>query len=116
MIFKRAVAKMRAQDWTAVTIELAIVVLGVFLGMWVANRNQDRQAADQVRQTLIQLTPELRQLEEFSASAPSTTMRSSSRLIKRARFTALTIMGRAGHWCSAPASFATSPTRRFASP
>jgi len=69
MIFKRAVAKLRAQDWTAVTIELAIVVLGVFLGMWVANRNQDRQAADQVRQTLIQLTPELQQLEEFSASA-----------------------------------------------
>jgi hypothetical protein len=69
MIFKRAIAKLRAQDWTAITIELGIVILGVFIGTWVANWNQERQAQSQARQMLIQLQPEIRQLEAFSASA-----------------------------------------------
>lgn len=54
MIFKRAVAKLRAQDWTAIAIEFAIVVAGVFVGTWVANRNQaaveQREAETIVRQ------------------------------------------------------------------
>ena len=33
MIFKRAVAKLRAQDWVAITIELAIVTLGVLIAL-----------------------------------------------------------------------------------
>lgn len=69
MIFKRAVAKLRAQDWTAIGIELLIVILGVFIGTWVANWNQQRQAARDTRQMLVQLRPELQQLEAFSASA-----------------------------------------------
>jgi hypothetical protein len=69
MIFKRAVAKLRAQDWTAISIELAIVILGVFIGTWVANWNQQRQAQSQARQMLLQLEPELKQLEAFSDSA-----------------------------------------------
>ena len=39
MIFKRAVAKLRAQDWAAIAIELGIVVLGVFIGVQAANWN-----------------------------------------------------------------------------
>ncbi len=69
MIFKRAVAKLRAQDWTAISIELAIVVLGVFIGTWVANWNQQRQAQNQARQMLLQLPPELTQLEALSVAA-----------------------------------------------
>ena len=69
MIFKRAVAKLRAQDWTAIGIELAIVILGVFIGTWVANWNQGRQAQNETRQMLLQLQPELQQLEAFSKSA-----------------------------------------------
>ena len=69
MIFKRAVAKLRAQDWTAIGIELAIVVLGVFIGMWVTNWNQKRQSENETRRTLVQLEPELRQLQDFSAGA-----------------------------------------------
>ena len=42
MIFKRAAAKLKAQDWTAIGIELAIVVIGVFIGILVANWNQAR--------------------------------------------------------------------------
>jgi len=69
VIFRRAIAKLRAQDWTAIGIELAIVILGVFIGTWVANWNQQRQAQSQARQMLIQLQPELKQLEAFSKSA-----------------------------------------------
>ncbi len=42
MIFKRAVARLGAQDWLAIAIELAIVIIGVFIGIWVANWNQER--------------------------------------------------------------------------
>ena len=31
MTFKRSVAGLRGQDWLAITIELAIVILGVFI-------------------------------------------------------------------------------------
>ncbi len=39
MIYKRVGARLRAQDWLAIVIELGIVVLGVFIGTWVANWN-----------------------------------------------------------------------------
>ncbi|MEO7504117.1 MAG: hypothetical protein ABIT69_02920 [Sphingomicrobium sp.] len=42
MIFKRFAAGLRAQNWQAIVIELAIVVIGVFIGTWVANWNQER--------------------------------------------------------------------------
>ena len=42
-IVRRAVAGFRRQDWTAVAIELVVVVLGVFLGVQAANWNQDRE-------------------------------------------------------------------------
>ena len=48
-IVRRTVAKLRGQDWTAVVIELLVVVLGVFLGVQAANwnggREQDRKSA-----------------------------------------------------------------------
>ena len=47
MIFKRAIAKLRAQDWTAITIELVIVTLGVLIALaaqqWANNRSQRNQ-------------------------------------------------------------------------
>ena len=69
MIFKRAVARLRAQDWVAITIELAIVIVGVFMGIWVANWNQERARKQETRQMLLQLRPELRGLQDLSASA-----------------------------------------------
>lgn len=42
MIYKRVAARLRAQDWAAITIELAIVVVGVFLGTQANNWNQAR--------------------------------------------------------------------------
>lgn len=69
MIFKRAIARLHAQDWLAISIELAIVIVGVFIGTLVANWNQGRIEARQTRQMLVQLLPELRRLERFSGKS-----------------------------------------------
>ena len=59
MIFKRAVAKLSAQDWAAIAIEFAIVVAGVFVGTWVANWNQQRIEVEQTRHMLRNMKEEL---------------------------------------------------------
>ena len=59
MIYKRVAARLKAQDWLAILIEFAIVVGGVFVGTWVANLNQGRVEADETRQMIRNLTPEL---------------------------------------------------------
>ena len=49
MILRRIVAHFRRQEWTAIAIDLVIVVLGVVIGIQVSNWNEarvvDRQAA-----------------------------------------------------------------------
>ena len=42
-IVRRAVAGFRGQDWTAVVVELVVVVVGVFLGVQASNWNEDRE-------------------------------------------------------------------------
>ena len=42
MILRRITANFRRQDWTAVVVELLIVVLGVFIGLQVNNWNEAR--------------------------------------------------------------------------
>ncbi|MEO7634728.1 MAG: hypothetical protein ABIS38_03650 [Sphingomicrobium sp.] len=59
MIYKRVAARLKAQDWLAITIEFAIVVAGVFVGTWVANMNQGRVEAGETRQMIRNLRPEL---------------------------------------------------------
>jgi hypothetical protein len=59
MIFKRAVAKLRAQDWFAIAIELGIVILGVFIGNWVNDWSQQRAADRETRELLRELRPEM---------------------------------------------------------
>lgn len=52
MIFRRAVAKLRAQDWTAITIELVIVTLGVLIALGLqqlVNTLSERTAATRAR-------------------------------------------------------------------
>lgn len=44
MIVRRLGERLRQQDWFAVTIELVLVVAGVFLGLQVANWNEARKA------------------------------------------------------------------------
>ena len=68
MIFKRAVAKLRAQDWFAIAIELGIVILGVFIGNWVNDWSQQRAAVRETRQLLRELRPEMTRQRESMTS------------------------------------------------
>jgi len=62
MIFKRAVAKLKAQDWTAIAIEILIVIIGVFIGTQVSNLNNARIERAKTEQMARDLQPELRNL------------------------------------------------------
>jgi hypothetical protein len=42
MIFRRLAQHLREQNWTAIFIEFVLLVVGVFLGIQVANWNQAR--------------------------------------------------------------------------
>jgi hypothetical protein len=42
MILRRVIDHVRRQEWTAIWIDLVIVVVGVFIGIQVANWNEDR--------------------------------------------------------------------------
>lgn len=68
MFFERTAARLRAQDGLAITIELAIVIIGVFVGTQVANWNEDRLERREAQRMLLRLEPELADLVEFYAS------------------------------------------------
>src|SRR6059058_3414346 len=59
MIYKRMAARLRAQDWVAITIELAIVVVGVFIGTQVSNWNAERLERQGNVRVLHNLRPEI---------------------------------------------------------
>jgi hypothetical protein len=60
VIFKRTVARLRAQDWLAIAIEVGIVIIGVFVGNQVSNWNNDRAEQRENVQILRNLKPETR--------------------------------------------------------
>ena len=61
MTLRRVVAHFREQHWTAIVIDLAIVVLGVFLGIQVSNWNQARADQQKGRAYAARLTADLEQ-------------------------------------------------------
>lgn len=72
MILRRVIAHLRKQEWTAITIDFVIVVLGVFLGLQVSNWNQavaDRRAEaaylSQLQGDLQRIEGEVRDQIEF---------------------------------------------------
>ena len=65
MILRRLSENLRAQNWTAITIEFFIVVVGVFIGTQVSNWNQTRLEKQATNKMLEQLAPELRSQLEF---------------------------------------------------
>jgi hypothetical protein len=69
MIYKRLVARLRAQDWLAITIEIAIVIIGVFIGTQVSNWNQARLETRETQRMLTQLEPQLRSMTNYFGSA-----------------------------------------------
>ena len=76
MILRRLTENLRVQNWTAISIELLIVVLGVFIGIQAANWNQQRLERRETEQLLEQVDVELTSfivyidsLDDYYASA-----------------------------------------------
>ena len=69
MIYKRFAANLRAQNWSAIGIELAIVVVGVFIGTQVSNWNAARLEKRETQRMLAQLKPNLQSLTDYYQSA-----------------------------------------------
>ena len=64
MILRRLTEHLKQQHWTAIGIELVIVVLGVFLGMQVSNWNEERVHRAEETAFLMQLREEIDSITE----------------------------------------------------
>ena len=71
MILHRIKESLKRQDWTAVTLELVIVIIGVFIGTQVSNWNQARIEKRETEQLLLELRPALQYFADFFDSAKS---------------------------------------------
>lgn len=60
MILRRIGQGIKEQDWFIVSIEIMIVVIGIFLGMQVTDWNEDRKAEQREADYLIALLDDLR--------------------------------------------------------
>ena len=69
MILQPIMIALRARDWAAITIELVIVVAGVFIGTAVANWNERRLETRATERLLAELQPELHDVIDFFDSA-----------------------------------------------
>ena len=69
MIFRRTIANLRAQNWTAIGIELAIVIVGVFIGLQVSNWNQARIEQRATQRMVEELKPGLGNFIDFFETA-----------------------------------------------
>jgi len=59
MILRRLAENLKQQHWTAIWIEFVLLVVGVFLGIQVANWNQSRHDASQARENLQRIETDL---------------------------------------------------------
>ena len=69
MIYKRVAARLRAQDWVAILIEIGIVIVGVFIGTQVSNWNATRLERAQTQRMLVQLSPQIRDFRDYMVAA-----------------------------------------------
>jgi hypothetical protein len=70
---RRIVANLRARDWIATAIELAIVILSVFIGIEAANWNQARQQRNETASLLFSLKVEMGPMRTCSTVRTDTT-------------------------------------------
>ena len=75
MILRRVIEHFRKQEWTAIAIDFAIVVIGVFVGIQVSNWNAARADRAEERKLLVRLEDETRTLlklqkAEFDIQSP----------------------------------------------
>lgn len=76
MFVRRLETSLKEQHWMTIVIELVIVIVGVFIGTWVADRNQaavERREAErmvaEVRPGLWQFQEALKSAEQYFATA-----------------------------------------------
>lgn len=69
MFLRRIIENLRAQNWTAIAIEFAIVIVGVFIGTQVSNWNQQRIEKRETAQLLLELRPALQSSMDFFQTA-----------------------------------------------
>ena len=69
MIYKRLAANLRGQNWSAITIEFAIVVAGVFVGTQVSNWNAERLEKSETQRMIVRLAPTLKGLTDYYRAA-----------------------------------------------
>jgi len=71
MILRRITEHLKAQNWTAVGLDLAIVIVGVFIGTQVSNWNQSRIERSETERLLGELQPALQGFTAyFDTSGP----------------------------------------------
>ncbi len=74
MILRRITQHVKAQNWTAVALDFVIVVIGVFIGIQVANWNENRGDRELEREYLNRLHEEI----EFSIATNKATVNAES--------------------------------------
>jgi hypothetical protein len=66
MLLRRVLLRFRNQEWTAIGIELSIVVAGVFIGIQAANWNEARVERELVRGHLSEIAQDLQRHLDFA--------------------------------------------------
>jgi hypothetical protein len=69
MILRRIAEHLKAQNWTAVGLDLAIVIVGVFIGTQVSNWNQSRIEKRETARLLGELQPALQGFADYFDTA-----------------------------------------------
>ena len=59
MILRRLAQSLKEQNWTAISVEFVLLVLGVFLGIQAANWNEARRDNERERAYLVRISSEL---------------------------------------------------------
>lgn len=65
MLLRRITEHVKTQNWTAVGLDFAIVVVGVFVGLQVSTWNEARQLQNEEYATLVRLQGEAEDIVEF---------------------------------------------------
>ena len=68
MLLRRVTEHVRAQNWTAVALDFVIVVVGVFIGIQVANWNEARQQRATEKVILERLLSDFEAIEQEASS------------------------------------------------
>ncbi len=89
MLLRRVIQHVKTQNWTAVALDFIIVVVGVFIGIQVANWNDARADNSRIERRLENLADDLRaDIVEIEYIAKTAAWRSSA---------VVEVLGRSGH-------------------